>query len=61
MHKDVYELNPGHFLIGSNKKIQIKKFWDANKNFKESKLNFVESSKNLERRLIDVIKECITF
>ena len=61
MHKDVYELNPGHFLIGSNKKIQIKKFWDVNKNFKESKLNFVESSKNLERRLIDVIKEwCIS-
>ncbi|MDL2311212.1 asparagine synthase (glutamine-hydrolyzing) [Peptostreptococcaceae bacterium OttesenSCG-928-C18] len=56
--KGVYKLNPGHFLKVENNKIEIKKYWELEKQSSEkSKEEYIENIKNSLRESINLHKE----
>ena len=52
--KNIYQLNPGHYLKINRNNFQVSKWW--NHNFKASNLNFKESAAKLEFLIEDSVK-----
>jgi asparagine synthase (glutamine-hydrolysing) len=52
--KNIYQLNPGHYLKINRNNFQVSKWW--NYNFKASNLNFKESAAKLEFLIEDSVK-----
>ena len=56
LHKNIFELQPGHYLTGSSKEIKEIKYWDVHQ-FRKSIDNFSSTKIDIEKNLNKIIKE----
>lgn len=60
LHNKVKELEPGYYLIGSQKNLKCNKYWDVTKFSKTKNTNFQTTSKQLEKNLKEIVEEWCT-
>tara|TARA_B100000963_G_C22635895_1_gene677563 strand:+ start:3963 stop:5582 length:1620 start_codon:yes stop_codon:yes gene_type:complete len=61
LHKNVNELKPGHYLVGSSKSIKIFKYWDVSEVRKNEKKNLHDTIRLIQTNFEKIIEEwCIS-
>lgn len=53
MFRNIWKLQPGHYLLIQNKRIQVERYWDVNQ------IEISTNLYNVENQFLDMLKDCV--